>query len=416
MTQHKAQFQSRTMANERPQYSAQFNPSQAQQHTHRYARAGSSSRRNNNDSHVQEGAKEAEENETVPLLGRGTHAATAQRPRHQQQQMQQHRVHHPAQHHAPVRVTVGSGGGDSANQVVRAAGVPSKAEIDALYEENTNIWKRERVLIPMFYLLLGFCISFPFVAQRQYLRNALHMNPGGQGAVLGVLIQFPWFVKLLFAFISDSAPVCGLRRKPYCIVGVLLCGISWILLGLVPQNSTVLFCTLSALATLGLVVADVMVDTLVVFIVREYEQLRSDKLGSLQTTAVSLADAVLPLVWVGALCPPSPHCLLSLCLWHLGHSVDSSLCWIHCGHDWRWTLARTRPCGVPDNILADGRRLSGLPGATPVAISRNPVEGRDQPKGSAFDHMAVSIALGPRWPSTYTRCTQCLRLESLKVD
>ena len=164
--------------------------------------------------------------------------------------------------------------------------VPSKAQVAALYAENTNIWRRDRVLIPVFYILLGFCISFPFVAQRQFLRNTLHMNPAGQGAVLGVLIQFPWFVKLLFAFLSDSVPICGLRRKPYCIIGIFMCGGAWVLLGALPRKSTVLFCALSATATLGLVVADVMVDTLVVFIVREYEQLRTDKLGSLQTTAV----------------------------------------------------------------------------------------------------------------------------------
>ncbi len=164
--------------------------------------------------------------------------------------------------------------------------VPSKAQVAALYADNTNIWRRDRVLIPVFYILLGFCISFPFVAQRQFLRNTLHMNPAGQGAVLGVLIQFPWFVKLLFAFLSDSVPICGLRRKPYCIVGIFMCGAAWVLLGALPRKSAVLFCALSATATLGLVVADVMVDTLVVFIVREYEQLRTDKLGSLQTTAV----------------------------------------------------------------------------------------------------------------------------------
>jgi len=169
------------------------------------------------------------------------------------------------------------------------AGVPSQHDIDAIYAENTNIWQRKLVLIPVFYLLLGFCISFPFVAQRQYLRRTLHVNPSGQGAVLGVLIQFPWFIKLLFAFLSDSVPICGLRRKPYCAIGVVLCGAAWILLGVLPRTTPAVFCALSALATLGLVVADVMVDTLVVFIVREYEQLRTDKLGTLQTTTVSVA-------------------------------------------------------------------------------------------------------------------------------
>ena len=75
-----------------------------------------------------------------------------------------------------------------------------------------TVWQRSLVLIPIFYLVLGFSVSFPFVAQRQYLRNNLELTPSNQGAVLGVIIQLPWFVKLVFAFLSDSYPCSGARH------------------------------------------------------------------------------------------------------------------------------------------------------------------------------------------------------------
>jgi hypothetical protein len=198
---------------------------------------------------------------------------------------------------APTATTAAS----VAAPFVRRA-VLSEAEREALCREECNVWQTRLVLVPVFYVVLGFCISFPYVAQRQYLRHVLRLTPSVQGAVLGVVVQFPWFVKICFAFLSDSVPIAGLRRKPYCIIGVALCGAAWLALGLCRSQHPLVFCALSTLATLGLVLADVMVDAVVVFIVREYESLRTSRLGSLQTTTVRAKW------WAGVRC----HFLASL--------------------------------------------------------------------------------------------------------
>lgn len=38
-------------------------------------------------------------------------------------------------------------------------------------------------------------------------------------SIIYTLGQLPWCFKLVFGFISDNFPICGMRRKPYFIIG-----------------------------------------------------------------------------------------------------------------------------------------------------------------------------------------------------
>jgi hypothetical protein len=138
-----------------------------------------------------------------------------------------------------------------------------------LYDKNRlrklKLRSIENLAIPIFYFMLGFGQKLPFVASRQYLRRVLKLSPANQGLILDVIVQIPWSLKLLYAFLSDTYPLCGKKRKPYLFIGIICCGLSWILLGSIrPPPKTTLTCVLMFLATFGLLMADVMADALVV--------------------------------------------------------------------------------------------------------------------------------------------------------
>ena len=95
--------------------------------------------------------------------------------------------------------------------------------------------------------------------------QVLEVDPDTQTMVLSVLATLPWHLKLIFAFLSDSIPIGGQRRRPYIYLGIVTCGSMWTLFGLLPTHpglaftSLLLFC-----ATFGLVMIDVNVDAVVV--------------------------------------------------------------------------------------------------------------------------------------------------------
>ena len=96
-----------------------------------------------------------------------------------------------------------------------------------------DLTRPENLAIPVFYFVLGFTMKFPYVSLRQYMRMELKAEPATQALITGVIMSMPWNFKMIYAFISDSVPICGLRRKPYMIVGVILCSLSWLILGLI---------------------------------------------------------------------------------------------------------------------------------------------------------------------------------------
>lgn len=48
--------------------------------------------------------------------------------------------------------------------------------------------------------------------------NGAEAEPSQQN-VVWTLAALPWSFKLVYGFISDNFPICGMRRKPYFILG-----------------------------------------------------------------------------------------------------------------------------------------------------------------------------------------------------
>jgi MFS family permease len=78
------------------------------------------------------------------------------------------------------------------------------------------------------------------------------------------LIATPFTLKVVIGFVSDSFPIFGQRRKPYFILGYLLCVSALASLALLENPSILGLSVLSFVAALGQLIADVMADTMVV--------------------------------------------------------------------------------------------------------------------------------------------------------
>ena len=155
------------------------------------------------------------------------------------------------------------------------------ADEEAERRRKLNMGRIENIALPVFYFMLGFNLKLPFVAQRQYLRRVLKASPANQALVLNIIAQIPWQLKLFYAFLSDTVPIGGRRRKPYMIIGVILFTIAWITLGLIrpaPKVGTTAFLLFAG--TFGMIMTDVMADTIVV---EKVALERGKEIGSLLT-------------------------------------------------------------------------------------------------------------------------------------
>ncbi|EOD08974.1 hypothetical protein EMIHUDRAFT_311896 [Emiliania huxleyi CCMP1516] len=93
------------------------------------------------------------------------------------------------------------------------------------------------------------------LARTYFLKDQLGLSPGEQAALMGV-VSLPWVIKPVYGFLTDGLPVFGYRRKPYLILAGLLGSASWASLATAVAASTV--------ASLGVAMSDVVVDSLVV--------------------------------------------------------------------------------------------------------------------------------------------------------
>lgn len=71
------------------------------------------------------------------------------------------------------------------------------------------------------YMTIGFCAAFPSLGTSYVMVDTLHFS-ASEVATAMLLCSVPWCVKPLWAYISDSCPVCGYRRRPYVCVFSLI--------------------------------------------------------------------------------------------------------------------------------------------------------------------------------------------------
>lgn len=131
------------------------------------------------------------------------------------------------------------------------------------------------------------------------LKDELHLAPAEAQLLLSVT-YWPWVLKPIWGFITDSFPILGSRRRAYLVLAGLLSSVGWLGLGLgAGAGAKEVAVLLMMLGNFGIAVGDVVVDGLVV------EKARGDDrlMGSLQSFSWSsrAVGAIISAYFSGAL-------------------------------------------------------------------------------------------------------------------
>lgn len=88
------------------------------------------------------------------------------------------------------------------------------------------------VIMSYFYLGQGFSLGSLVLLLPIYMLDVLHIGSEGRVATISVLLIFPWYLKVIWGFISDRYEVGRFgRRKPYLVLATLLGLFGWLSLG-----------------------------------------------------------------------------------------------------------------------------------------------------------------------------------------
>lgn len=149
--------------------------------------------------------------------------------------------------------------------------------------------------ITMSYLTVGLVMSFIQTPLNVYMVKVLNAEPSLQNTI-GILQTLPWSMKLVFGFLSDSVPIYGMQRKPYLAIGTVMYSFAFIAYAISGVDSITLLALCIFIGTLGLIMVDVMADTMCVQRSR-FE--KEDQRGQMQASfySVRFAGGV-----VGAIC------------------------------------------------------------------------------------------------------------------
>lgn len=158
--------------------------------------------------------------------------------------------------------------------------VPQSGARDILPAANT--YNQMSITLPIVWFFVGLAGMIPGPSFQKYLVNVVNVPPAQQ-VVLGVIGSMVFQLKIIAAFLSDVVPICGCRRKPYLIFGLLVQVVAWCCLGFFGETlSFALLCLQQFGAFLGQMLVSVMIDTLVVENMR-HEIDSGGTIGRLQT-------------------------------------------------------------------------------------------------------------------------------------
>lgn len=112
-----------------------------------------------------------------------------------------------------------------------------------------------------------------------FLKDHLGLSPAECAALTGAAM-FPWLVKPLYGFLSDSLPLFGYRRRSYLVCAGAIGILGWLSLATVVDSA--LSALVASVATsFSVAISDVVVDSIVVQRVRGLPAERSGALQSL---------------------------------------------------------------------------------------------------------------------------------------
>ena len=117
------------------------------------------------------------------------------------------------------------------------------------------------------------------LARTYFLKENLHLGPAESSALLGIA-SLPWVIKPVYGFLTDALPILGYRRKPYLILAGLLGAAGWASLATWVHTPAQAILA-STVASLGVAMSDVVVDSLVVERARDDASASSGALQSL---------------------------------------------------------------------------------------------------------------------------------------
>ncbi|KAL8153687.1 hypothetical protein V2J09_011447 [Rumex salicifolius] len=101
----------------------------------------------------------------------------------------------------------------------------------------------DTIAIAMVYFVQG-VLGLSRLAVSFYFKDDLHLDPA-ETAIISGFASFPWLVKPLYGFISDSIPLFGYRRRSYLFLSGLLGAFSWSLMAtFVDSKYSAAFCIL----------------------------------------------------------------------------------------------------------------------------------------------------------------------------
>mmetsp|Transcript_28542 Transcript_28542/g.71525 ORF Transcript_28542/g.71525 Transcript_28542/m.71525 type:complete len:546 (-) Transcript_28542:208-1845(-) len=162
---------------------------------------------------------------------------------------------------------------DSSSLVQRAAG--KRGQGPKIMGMDTS---PELVAIGMVYLVQGI-LGLSRLAVSFYMKDDLGLDPATTTMLAGVG-AFPWLIKPLYGFLSDTVPLFGYRRRSYLLVCGLISASSWLALATVVDSTPGLLIALIA-GSFGTACSDVVVDSIVVERARGQPQATSGNLQSL---------------------------------------------------------------------------------------------------------------------------------------
>lgn len=147
----------------------------------------------------------------------------------------------------------------------------------------------ELVAIALVYLVQGL-LRLSGLAVFTLFKDDLQMDPATVGFLTGITM-FPWLIKPLYGFMSDSVPIWGYKRRSYLILCGALGAASWLTVS-TPVMSVPVILTALTLGSLSTACADVVADSIVVELSRGRPQSTAGSLQSLCWASVSAGSVV----------------------------------------------------------------------------------------------------------------------------
>lgn len=133
----------------------------------------------------------------------------------------------------------------------------------AIPDPRCDIFRKENLAITMAYLSVGLVTSLLQTPLNIYMVHTLNAEPSLQNTI-GILQTLPWSLKLVFGFLSDSCPMYGMQRKPYLTMGALVYSFAFLTYAFCGIDNTPFLALCIFIGTLGLIMMDVMADTMCV--------------------------------------------------------------------------------------------------------------------------------------------------------